>query len=68
MLHSLIPRVLAAAARFWSTCSNAPLAERYIKGKDITTAAITAAVHENAILTLKYSIKNCPTGRLTPNI
>jgi len=49
-----------------STCSNAPRAERYINGKDITTAAITVAGHEKAILNAKKSMKNFPIGPLTP--
>jgi hypothetical protein len=32
------------------------------------TAAITVAVHEKTILTLKKSSKNLPTGLFTPNI
>ena len=39
--------------RFWSTCSNAPLADLYISGKDMTMAAMTVAAQENAILMLK---------------
>jgi hypothetical protein len=34
----------------------------------MTTAAMTVAHHENAILTVKKSIKNLPTGPLTPKI
>lgn len=67
MLHSLMPRVRAAAMRFGSTCSNAPLAERYMSGKDITTAASTVAVQEKAIFTPKYCKKKMPMGRFTPN-
>ena len=37
-----MPNVRPASNKFESTCSKAPLAERYIKGKDMTTAAITA--------------------------
>ena len=62
-----MPRVRAAAMRFGSTCSNAPLAERYMSGKDITTAASTVAVQEKAIFTPKYCKKKMPIGRFTPN-
>ena len=34
----------------------------------MTTAAITVAHHENAIFTVKKSIKNLPIGPLTPKI
>lgn len=34
----------------------------------MTTAAITVAVHENAIFTVKKSKKNFPIGPLTPKI
>ena len=53
MAHSPIPRVRAAAGRLGSTCSKAPLAERYISGKDMVTAAMTVADQEKAILILK---------------
>ena len=46
-------RVRAAAGRLGSTCSKAPLAERYISGKDMVTAAMTVADQEKAILILK---------------
>ena len=62
-----MPRVRAAAVRFGSTCSKAPLADRYIRGKDIVTAAMTVAPQEKAILMLKKSRKNFPSGRFTPN-
>ena len=52
MVHSPIPRVLAAARRSGSTCSKAPRADRYIRGKDMVTAAITVAPQEKAIFTL----------------
>ena len=65
--HSENPRVLAANIRFSSTCSSAPLAERYMSGKEITTAASTVAPQENAILTPKYSTKKAPIGRRIPN-
>ena len=67
MVHSPMPKVLAACTRVSSTCSKAPLADRYISGNDMTTAASTVAPQENAIFTLKYSRKNWPTGRFTPN-
>jgi hypothetical protein len=63
-----MPNVRPASNRLESTCSNAPLAERYIKGKDMTTAAITVAHHEKAIFTVKKSIKKLPIGPLTPKI
>jgi hypothetical protein len=34
----------------------------------MTTAAITVAYHENAIFTVKYSIKKLPIGPLTPKM
>jgi hypothetical protein len=34
----------------------------------MTTAAMTVAYHENAIFTVKKSIKNAPIGPLTPKI
>jgi hypothetical protein len=34
----------------------------------MTTAAITVADHENAIFTVKKSMKNLPIGPLTPKI
>ena len=58
MFHSLIPSVLPAESTSGFTCSKAPLADRYINGNEITTAANTVAPHENAIFTAKYSIKN----------
>ena len=66
--HSDMPRVLPASMRFRSTCSNAPLADRYIRGKEMATAASTVAPQENAIFTPKYSRKKAPTGLLTPKI
>ena len=68
MLHSLIPSVLPAESTSGFTCSKAPLADRYINGNEITTAANTVAPHENAIFTAKYSIKNLPIGLLIPKI
>ena len=66
--HSDMPRVLPASMRFRSTCSNAPLADRYMRGKEMATAASTVAPQENAIFTPKYSRKKAPTGLLTPKI
>jgi hypothetical protein len=63
-----MPNVRPASNRLESTCSNAPLAERYIKGKDMTTAAITVAGHEKAILYAKKSMKKLPIGPLTPKM
>ena len=68
MFHSLIPSVLPAESTSGFTCSKAPLADRYINGNEITTAANTVAPHENAIFTAKYSIKNLPIGLLIPKI
>jgi hypothetical protein len=53
--------------KFLSTCSKAPLADRYMRGNEIMTAAKTVAVHENTILTPKNSSRNLPTGLFTPN-
>jgi hypothetical protein len=39
-----------------------------MSGKEIATAARTVAPQEKAILTLKKSRKNFPTGPRTPNI
>ena len=40
---SFVPKVLAQLIRFLSICSNAADADRYIKGKATTVAAITVA-------------------------
>ena len=68
IFHSLIPIVLPAESTSGSTCSKAPLADRYISGNEITTAAKTVAPHEKATLTAKYSIKNLPIGLRIPKI
>lgn len=60
------PSVLAASISVTSTCSNAPLAARYISGNEMTTAAMTVAAQENTILTPNSSKKSCPSGRFTP--
>lgn len=60
--RSDMPIVRAAQTRSWSTCSNAPRADRYMSGNETATAASTVAPHEKAIFTLKYSMKNRPIG------
>lgn len=62
------PNVRAQEKRSASICSNAEIADRYINGNEIATAAITVASQEKTIVTEKKSRKNFPTGCFTPKI
>ena len=64
MAHSPIPRVRAAAGRLGSTCSKAPLAERYISGKDMVTAAMTVADQEKGDFDTEIVDKKLSDGPL----
>ena len=64
--HFPSPSIFASSIIFWSICSNPAFAERYIRGKETTTADNTVATQEKAIRKPKTSSTKLPIGRLAP--